>query len=401
MSTLLSGAADTCDATCETQEITQCAADDGCCPESCTLANDNDCSPSCGDGVISGNEKCEAGSDKPCPTADECNDQNACTKDEVVGSATQCSAECSHQALSTNSQSDGCCPSGGNANVDPDCSPTCGNRVKETGEACDGDCPTTCARATGCAREELSGTARECNARCVPGEITSRVDGDGCCPDGANAGNDGDCDDECGDGVKTGAETCDRSSRTDPCPGSCDDGDPCTDDRTTGNANECNVACSNPRITQPIAGDGCCLPGTTGDSDCGATCGNGMVEREGGEECDYAASGSNTWECNSETCKNTGLNAETTFTKRCVQDFDCATNEVCAMSLALGAYFGVVEKICVPPCSAEHTCGLPPGYRVAGGPDGNRCNGQSECIVDCATSSDCPPGLTCELNICH
>ena len=42
------GSADTCDLVCSfSQPETQCISGDGCCPVSCTLANDSDCTPDC------------------------------------------------------------------------------------------------------------------------------------------------------------------------------------------------------------------------------------------------------------------------------------------------------------------------------------------------------------------
>jgi MYXO-CTERM domain-containing protein len=64
----------------------------------------------------------------------------------------------------------------------------------------------------------------------------------------------------CGDGLIQGAETCDPPSS---CPSSCDDGDPCTDDSTTGAAESCTLACVHQPSSAPGCGSG---PGTTAAS---------------------------------------------------------------------------------------------------------------------------------------
>jgi hypothetical protein len=58
----LQGSTKTCDAECTTTEIEACKSGDGCCPDGCDHGTDDDCSPSCGDGVLTGTETCEPGS---------------------------------------------------------------------------------------------------------------------------------------------------------------------------------------------------------------------------------------------------------------------------------------------------------------------------------------------------
>ena len=50
--------------------------------------------------------------------------------------------------------------------------------------------------------------------------------------------------------------------------------------------NSCNVTCAHTTVTAPKNGDGCCPPGANSntDSDCSASCGNGVLES--GEQCD-------------------------------------------------------------------------------------------------------------------
>ena len=84
-------------------------------------------------------------------------------------------------------------PTGANMTTDNDCKAICGNGVKEGNELCDGDCPASCSGGTGCKREMLVGSSDACTATCMPTTITGRVNGDGCCPEGANSTNDSDC----------------------------------------------------------------------------------------------------------------------------------------------------------------------------------------------------------------
>jgi cysteine-rich repeat protein len=190
---------------------------------------------------------------------------------------------------------DGCCPPGANAGNDSDCSPSCGDGVVESGETCDtaiaagrpGACPTSCDDGDSCTTDTLANPGT-CTAACSHTPITAPVNGDGCCPPGANAGNDSDCSPSCGDGVVESGETCDTAiaaGQPGACPTSCDDGDACTTD-TLANPGTCTAACSHTPITAPANGDGCCPRGANAndDNDCRPVCGNGVVEA--GEQCD-------------------------------------------------------------------------------------------------------------------
>ncbi len=85
----------------------------------------------------------------------------------------------------------------------------------------------------------------------------------------------------CGDGVVQAPETCDGDCST-----TCDDGVACTADTRTGSADTCDVRCAIAPIDACTDADGCCAPGCNAlnDSDCSASCGNGVVE--GSETCD-------------------------------------------------------------------------------------------------------------------
>ncbi len=177
-------------------------------------------------------------------------------------------------------------------NCPVDCQHCCGDGVvdESQGETCDppDSCPEDCDDRNPCTRDSLEGSVLHCTARCVHEPVTQCVDGDRCCPAGCTNATDSDCTDPglCGNGRLDPGETCDPPAH--PCPTSCDDGDPCTRDSSSGSAAECNLECHHAAITSCVSGDGCC-PSQCGfdvDSDCPQPdlCGNGVVDP--GEYCD-------------------------------------------------------------------------------------------------------------------
>ncbi|MEO6775700.1 MAG: DUF4215 domain-containing protein [Kofleriaceae bacterium] len=255
---------------------------------------DSDCHFTCGNGVVdsAAGEACDtaiATGPGSCPTS--CDDGQACTTDVLSGS--ECTAECVHAAITGPADGDGCCPTGANANNDDDCTAMCGNGILEAGELCDpgimagaGACPSSCDDGVACTTDTLMNPG-SCQASCSHTAITMPVNGDGCCPAGANTGNDNDCLPGCGNGVVDPGETCDTAiaSGAGACPTSCNDHMACTNDVLV-NAGTCTVVCTYPAITTPINGDGCCPANANAndDTDCTPTCGNGVVEA--GEQCD-------------------------------------------------------------------------------------------------------------------
>jgi hypothetical protein len=137
-----------CQAECVLLQMV-CMPGDGCCPGNCTDKNDSDCSSKCGDKIIQeeDGETCEAESEKPCKKSDaECDDNDACTVDKLIGSYKNCNALCMNTRIMTPKNDDGCCPTGLDANADNDCKPVCGNKIPEPGEDCDGTtgCSASC-----------------------------------------------------------------------------------------------------------------------------------------------------------------------------------------------------------------------------------------------------------------
>jgi cysteine-rich repeat protein len=280
-----------CARQCTNASVTQCkSASDGCCPAGCNANSDADCSPSCGNGSVEGNETCDTtiahGQPGACPVLADCNDQMACTADALSGSG--CNTVCVHAPIvdPSGTTADGCCPEGADSTTDADCPVVCGNGLVETGEKCDtavaagqpGACPTlaSCSDADTCTTDGLTG-AGTCQATCAPHAPIMPC---------------------CGNGAVEAGETCDTaipSGANGACPQTCDDLNPCTEDASTGTA--CTAACTHVAITP--------------------CCGNGLVEA--GETCDTAIpSGAGTCgaitcvdgiDCTSDTSVNAGGNA--------------------------------------------------------------------------------------------
>lgn len=98
--------------------------------------------------------------------------------------------------------------------VPDSCDPMrCGNGSLDVGETCDpssGDapCPESCP-AQACEAGVLRGSPQACNVECATTPITTPADGDRCCPAGADATSDSDCQPICGNRVREPGEACD------------------------------------------------------------------------------------------------------------------------------------------------------------------------------------------------
>jgi len=92
----------------------------------------------------------------------------------------------------------------------------------------------------------------------------------------------------CGDTRVTGSEKCDigiGAGNTGACPSDCPEPDECVQWRLVGTA--CQAECQ--QITPDcISGDDCCPAECTNatDSDCSASCGDGVVQKDAGETCE-------------------------------------------------------------------------------------------------------------------
>jgi cysteine-rich repeat protein len=283
----------------------------------------NDCTLACGDGTMAAFEQCDtgiaAGQAGACPT--DCNDDNGCTTDSLDG--TSCQTVCTHGTISVPANDDGCCPAGATADTDNDCVAGCGDGVVTAGETCDtaiaagnlGACPVACNDNMVCTTDTHNNMGT-CTASCTNTTITVPMNGDGCCPSGANIGNDNDCAAGCGDGVKSPSETCDTAipagmAGTCPTLASCNDNMACTTD-TLNSAGTCQDACGHTPITMPINGDGCCPTGANANNDnnCTPVCPNGVMES--GEQCDDG--NMNNGDACSNTCQTNIISTAFRFT---------------------------------------------------------------------------------------
>jgi hypothetical protein len=263
----VTGSAINCNVACSHQVITTCTSGDGCCPLGCNALSDNDCSPYCGDGVVTSPETC----DPPNSCAANCSDGNACTIDEMTGSAANCNVACTSHAITSCTNGDGCCPSGCTRTNDNDCSSTCDDGVITSPETCDprASCPTSCDDANACTIDNMTGSSANCDVACTQQEITACANGDGCCPAGCNLNIDNDCTATCGNSEIELGETCNPSST---CPTNCDDNNACTIDILTGSSANCNAICGHQKITQCGVTDGCCPPGCKSKKDLDSDC---------------------------------------------------------------------------------------------------------------------------------
>jgi len=334
--------------------------------------DDDECLPgcvwACGDGVVNVVEICDTGiaASQPgaCPT--DCDDSNACTTDILVGSA--CQTECVHGDIGSCLDDDGCCPSACDETSDNDCSAVCDNGAIEPGETCDpiSSCPTTCDDQNTCTDDSMAGDPSTCDVVCANAAITACTGGDGCCPSDCDSTTDADCSLNCGNGVVEVGETCDPPGS---CPTTCDDGNSCTTDAMVGNASTCNVVCTNSPIVSCGAGDSCCPSGcdNTTDSDCSASCDNGVVEA--GETCDPPGSCPTSCDdsniCTADTmtgsaancnvaCSNTVISTCTSGDGCCPSGCNSTSDSDCAVSCGNS----VVEagETCDPPSTCPTSC---------------------------------------------
>jgi hypothetical protein len=168
----------------------------------------------------------------------------------------------------------------------------CGDGQLDEDELCDtaiepgmaGACPTACEPSSEC--EFRTPAGRNCQRECVVIPITMWRDNDGCCPAGADSGDDSDCA-KCGNGAIDPGETCDpiaTCERRDEC----ESENRCLVVRYSGDPGECNARCTLTTIEGCRDGDGCCPSGCAAadDDDCSAECGDGIVSRGAGETCE-------------------------------------------------------------------------------------------------------------------
>jgi len=274
---------------------------------------------------------------------------------------------------------DGTCQAGedcASCPADCECPPACGDGVVDSGETCDppSTCPQDaydCDDSDSCTEDSVTGAPSSCDAECVHTAITACVDGDGCCPAACDTTSDNDCSAACGNGVLDPGETCDPPST---CPTSCGDGDPCTTDTMTGSAANCNAYCLNDLIFSCSGGDGCCPVGcdSGNDSDCSATCGNGIVDA--GETCDPPSS-----------CPTSCYDADD-----CTSDALIGSASTCTAQCPYNA---------ITSCGGGDGC-CPSGCNQANDIDCNASCGNNICEPSeaCGTSGECASDCNCNIS---
>lgn len=166
-----------CSARCVSREITQAGRVDGCCPSGAMPGQDPDCA-GCGDGVVAANETCDTAitmGPNRCPTAADCNDNDACTNDTLIGGGT-CMAACSHAENTSRANGDGCClePNATLRSEDLDCPQVPLGYLCNVGSDCDSN---------RCEAFDVYNGAKGCTASCDPRSITVAAD----CPASSDA----------------------------------------------------------------------------------------------------------------------------------------------------------------------------------------------------------------------
>lgn len=285
------GSEDACNVKCERRNLTACNDDDQCCPAGCGPDDDNDCLATCGDSEKQPEETCDDSAGVACIVS--CDDGDACTVDQVMGSAANCNLSCQYLGIVTCKNDDGCCAPGCSNDTDNDCQDPnlCGNGVQDPGEYCEPDppgssgipvCPQSVADCPdrACKTKTILGTPGTCSARCAYSPI-SQCSGnaqDQCCPGGCDFSNDADCPmvDPCGNGMLDPGETCDDSSPNPAhaCP-TVNDCEPmsCMVASLDG-PDACHQVCNYTETTICLDGDGCC-PAVCQESSSGITGGVG------------------------------------------------------------------------------------------------------------------------------
>jgi hypothetical protein len=236
-----------CEAQC-VDVVLPCASDDGCCPAACGNPQDDDCSASCGDGVVQpdAGESCEvAGPDSEVEPAAACptscaDDGDACTVETLMGSADNCNAMCTTTVIQAVDDDDDCCPDEANSTVDDDCPVVCGNGVIEPGEDCDGgpDCDDQCQSTVVTEPQRCMSVFTEPTASCRDCMCTSCTAAVNDCFASGNAARDANCADVVHCGLDSGCRGAQCYCGLDIDPGgTCLVGDgPCADllDRVAG-----------------------------------------------------------------------------------------------------------------------------------------------------------------------
>jgi len=334
----------------------------------------------CDNGILEEGEECDTaiqGGPGTCPEA--CNDNDACTTDELVGE--DCSRRCEATQI-------------------PGCANGCGNGAVEAGETCDtlipadeaGACPASCDDGNTCTTDSTTGT--DCTLACSNVEVASCSGDtqDGCCATGCNANNDTDCSPTCGNGVVESGENCDSgilAGSPGACPESCDDKVACTIDQLTGSG--CGAACSHSAVTTcATTPDGCCPAGCNAltDTDCTPTCGNGVAEP--GETCDTAIAAGQPGACPTSCDDNLACTIDTFVGGTC--SLSCSNAPITACSLTNS------DGCCPAGCNANTDADCSPACGNGALENGEKCDTAILPDVEGSCPASCDDGEACTLD---
>lgn len=377
----LEGSAEECTARCVYEPITTCASGDGCCPASCDSTTDSDCSDSCGNGVVDEGETCDGN----CPT--NCDDGDACTEDQLIGSAANCTAECTYNSITSCIDGDGCCPSGCTGSNDSDCST---NSV--VGDSCTSG--SDCGSGFNCAQAPV--TDGYCTANCssdsdCPGDARcgfENRDGEGFCLEECTSDTDcGRSEYGCFDADGTGSDVCWAKGTGfgdigDSCSSysECDHGEGgfCISEGNSFKDGYCSErycssssACpSGSHCYNASSGSGVCLEDCSGDFDCRSGYDCYDRDQDGTDECFPSGTGSKSI---GDSCNGT---------------WECGSGEWAFCIPSSNWPSGYCSELCG---SGEGSC-----------PSGSTCqtlgSGSSQqdvCLEDCSSNSDCRSSYTC------
>ena len=282
--------------------ITTPISGDGCCPPGATNATDDDCPPSCGNGVVERGERCDGDSCPttcPVPPPGILGRRGACsTWSWVIPICARRTARSPQSMRATRTKKTAAAPRAARPTTIPIArrrAATASSRRRWAKNATQ----AWSARAVGARPRATTRSHARTTTWSARGRVTR---GAYICPSPITVPAmaaafrarrpylDPDCPSTCGDGiVDRPTEICDFGVGA-GCPTSetCQSKDKCTTYALTGRSDFCSAACVATPITACVGGDLCCPPGCTAvdDSDCPAICGDGVVETS--ERCDRA-----------------------------------------------------------------------------------------------------------------
>jgi cysteine-rich repeat protein len=379
---------------------------------------DNACHyAACGDGILETAGNCSNDLARNCTVDGDCFTPGTCLKDGIQGGPANGGDGTTSDLETCDSPYAAGPPATGQIGCTADCVDNCGNNMRDfaLGETCDRACAgganagQQCTADSDCPGSTCpAGDPDNCvnYSSCLGGDNNGDLcTGPADCPDGTCDGfnaEDTPCNDDCttdtsvcdncGDGVVSGSETCERPYANLQCAGGADAGDNCLVD------GDCD------------SGD--CANGTIGcDATCMDQCGNNMRDLALGETCDRAcAGGANAGQqctadsdCPGSTCaagdpdncvNYSSCLGGTNNGQLCTADADCGGGDCDPFE----AEATPCNDDCTTDTSVCDNCGdgttsgaetCDPPFSVL------RCNGGADSGDQCGADSDCADGALC------